>query len=1082
MLSSPSNTTTEPFGPLAAMDAPTTQGFQLSDEQKQAVEAPLTSHLVLAGPGTGKTRTLTYRAVYAVTRLGVPPSAVLAVTYTNKATEEMRDRLRRLLPGETGRLAVGTFHSFCLQLLRRYHEHVGLPEYFGVADEAAQITALQRLKAGMDEKNAKEILRKFSQVRIGDRRSNAGVGAAVCSASPEDLLRASNSFFAEYEAYLRRNALIDFDDILTLTERLLANDDVLFEVRCDWRFILVDEFQDTDAAQYAILKRLALDWDTNAKTYQNVIPVFAVADDDQSIFAWRGARPENIHQFFTEFLGGDDRAVFRLETNYRCSGNIVAAANRLLARAPRLFDKTPRAHRPDGAPVRLYRYADDIAEIHGVAADIQDKRRSGVPFSDMAVLYRRHDIGEAFESALLALGIPCQVVRRRGVYDAPEVKRLLLLMRAALNPDDDLAVAELIGAVADEAIRRKFEKGWQGYAPATRQALRWALRAALEDNDAGLRHTAGRLIGLLKIGEIYLDRASCLSDWIAAVSAFLEPGAALPSLLTTPDDIQKAALWLARLSELAGALVIAAESPLIEDAAAVLLTQTLAGQARFHVLPCHLLGDALPHEKAVLLALDAAAERAAVARWKFSGVIALACDDAPTGMRARLVVRTDALPADERGARPSRFVALWKLARAYLAQTLRPLFSHYTVVDLETTDKDPKRCDIVEVAAARVRDGVITETYSQLVRPTLETIALEAQKTHHITPEMVANAPTFDAVAPALLEFLGDDLLVAHNGLTFDFPILKRRLGNVGCRLDNPLFDTLPFARQIYADQPAVKKFRLENLAALYGVDTGTAHRALDDVKTLAVVFERMQADYTRRRGDALGAETLGVLALAMLLEMDEAEAAVSRLFQAGAAMWKPAAADGLLTRLSVEPAAEQAVAVWRRRVGAASDAALTRPAATLAAVAKRYDDLPVREAMTALLDFTRLFTAADTWRDCDAVTLMTIHAAKGLEFGYVWLPALEDAGPPSDGQPTDRLVKNDPKKLEEERRLLYVGLTRAEKQATLSWAARRTQHVNGGQTTVQARCRSPFLDDLGCTETVVSSGDDGSTMVCDVT
>ncbi|OYT73670.1 MAG: hypothetical protein CFK52_01775 [Chloracidobacterium sp. CP2_5A] len=1056
-------------------------GLSLSEEQAQAVRGPLASRLVLAGPGAGKTRALACRAAYVIACLKVPAASVLAVTYTNKATEEMRARLGQMLPAAVGRPTIGTFHGFCIQLLRRRYAKVGLPECFGVADEAAQIMALKRLKPKIQEQNAKDILRSFSQARIGDRRPDSA-GASGDLASPEDFLRATNPFFAEYQNYLRQNGLIDFDDILTLTERLLDDREALAEIRSELQFILVDEFQDTDAAQYAILRRLALERDAEAKAYRNVIPVFAVADDDQSIFAWRGARPENIRQFYSEFLAGQESAVVRLETNYRCSGNIVAAANRLLERERRLWSKTPRAYRDDGDKVCLYRYADDRAEIEGIAEDIRAKRQAGIPFSRMAVLYRRHETGEAFESALLSLGIPCQIVRRQGLYDAPEVKRMLLLMRATLNPEDDLALSELIGAVLDDALRVGFEQRCQSDAAShrapSRQALRRTLRAALNDSQKVWRDAASRIVGLLDVGKACLDSAKRVSDWIAAAGAFLEPNVALPPLAPA-DDIEKAALWLTRLSELEGALVVAGESPLIEEAAALLLRQTIARQGRFRIFPRHALGDSLPHEKTVLLSLNANAEESAKARWKLSAIIAIEREPGASaaGSRARTVIRADALPIAERGAQPSRFVALWKLARAYLAKTLRPLFSSYVVVDLETTDKQAKQCDIVELAAARVQNAVIRATYSQLIQPTLEPIAPEAQKTHGITPEMVADAPTFAAVAPAFLDFLGDDLLIAHNGLKFDFPILRRRLGDVGCKLDNPLFDTLPFARQLYADHPAIKRFRLGDLAAFYGVDTGTAHRALDDARTLAEVFERMQADYNRRRSDALGADTLGALALAMLLEMGEAEASHSLLFQAGAATWRMTTDDGFLALFAVDPLGAQALKVWRKRAGETPAAAPPRhPAATLAAIAKRYDDLPLREAMAALLDFTRLFTPVDTWRDCDAVTLMTMHAAKGLEFGYVWLPALEDRRSATGN------ARQDAKKLEEERRLLYVALTRAEEQVSLSWAARRGAASADDPAGAPTARPLPFLSELGCVETVVPSGEEGSATPSEVT
>lgn len=259
--------------------------LSLSDEQRRAVEAPFGSNLVIAGPGTGKTRTLAYRVIHVIRALGVPPDNILAVTYTNKATEEMRYRLRWLLPDEAGRLTIGTFHSFCIRLLRQHHAHLDLPRHFGIADENAQIRLLQRLRPNITEQNARNILLHFSQERLGKLKDM-------------DTLARENPFFAQYLAGLRHNALIDFDDILVLTGRLLNRTEILDEVRAGLRFILVDEFQDTDRMQYAILKRLALRQDLNTKRCENIIPVFAVADDDQSIFAWRGAHPENIHEFF----------------------------------------------------------------------------------------------------------------------------------------------------------------------------------------------------------------------------------------------------------------------------------------------------------------------------------------------------------------------------------------------------------------------------------------------------------------------------------------------------------------------------------------------------------------------------------------------------------------------------------------------------------------------------------------------------------------------------------------------------------------------------------------------------------------
>lgn len=734
-----------------------------------------------------------------------------------------------------------------------------------------------------------------------------------------------------------------------------------------------------------------------------------------------------------------------------------------MAQAPRLFDKSPQAHRAAGKAVQIVPYGSPEEEIAGIAQDILTARQQNVPLSEMAILYRRHDTGQQIEVALLEKGIPCQVVRRTGQFEAPTVKQWLLLMRTIVNPDDDLALAELIGLICDDATRRYFEQ--QHRSATGKQALRHILWEALEADQSDVRRAAGKIVGWLAFGKTCLDTSPCLSHWIATLGAFLKADtAAMPPLAVPSPDLVTAARWLARLSEVKGTLVIAATDPLVEEVATYLVVHTLAGQAAFHVCAGRKLPPQIPTEKAVLLALDPAAEQTATRQWKFDGVLLVATTLPGQATYARRQVDPGALPTDERGAQPSRFVTLWKLMRTYLATTLQPLFADYTVVDLETTDKDAQHCDIVEVAAVRIRQGKETEAYSQLVRPTLEPISTEAEKTHHISPAMVADAPTFEEIAPALHAFLGQDLLVAHNGLAFDFRILRRRFREAGLTFDHPCFDTLLFARQLYADHPTIRRCRLEDLAQAHGIEIGTAHRALDDTRALAAVFQAMQRDYQEQRAATLGAETLGILALAMLLEMSETDADASSLFQAGAAMWKTATDDWLVSRLEGEPVAATALAVWRKRLGSDVTETVNQAPEVLAALAKRYDDLPTREGMQALLDFTRLMTAADHWRDCEAVTLMTIHAAKGLEFSHVWLPALEESSPVSGSPPpaaNPNRHNND--RLEEERRLLYVGLTRAQEQAVLSWA--KTRDGN-------SRTHLRFLADLG---QLVSAGENGS-------
>lgn len=1034
----------------------------LSPAQQIAVTAPLASRLVLAGPGTGKTRTLVFRVAHLISKLGIAPENILAVTYTNKATEEMRARLRTMLPEAAAHLSVGTFHAFCIRLLREHHAAVGLPKHFAVTDEKGQRAVLRRVRPNLAEFDEKRILSALSKHMLSEELEGEPL--------PESLVET----FEAYRATLRRNALIDFDDILLLAEQLLLDSpEALDAVRARFKAVLVDEFQDTDAVQYRILKLICLG--ALPGVHRDVrIPVFAVADDDQSIFAWRGADPRNVSRFTADFLADPEEDIVKLEENYRCSGSIVGQANRLLSRTPRLFDKTPTAANAKGEPVRLDIYANDADEAAGVAGDIRAAHARGVPFSEMAVLYRQHSIGAEFERTLLKAGIPCQVVRGATLFDEPRVRRLLLLMRVLANPNDDPSFAEFLAATCDEPTRLRVDTAARSKNTTLRAGLSARLRA--NDSDRAERRQLSRVAGALSTAKTLIESQPprTLTEWTRNLDTYLAESSALStqhSALEISDPlatgpIEMAARWFERLAVRGGTLVLAAGDAVIERAAVALL-ETLLAAPGFAIRSERTLETEKIAEPLVLLALDSAGEARATEARKFSAVLAMPdfALGAPGRSGARREVPPDCVPANERGPRPSVFATLWKIAQGFLGLRLAPFLPNYTVVDIETTDLDTERNDMVEVAAVRVRDGQPTETFSSLVKPVVP-ISADAAAVHKITSGMVIAQPGFADIAAEFRDFLGDDTLVAHNGLGFDFPILMRRLRESGKKLDNPLFDTLPLARRLYPD---AKKATLESLAAKFGVDTGAAHRALDDTKTLAQVFEAMKADYAASQRTLLGTEQLGCLALTMLLEMSETEAEQSALYRAGRETWGDETSERFHETLFTEEdegsdAAVRVDRAWR----AAHAAAAKNPERQRANeaftkfldVLHRFDAQPLGEAMREALDFTRLFQMQDSWRARDAVTLMTIHAAKGLEFSRVWIPALEQGILPS-GKSTR---PNDPvrvRKVDEERRLLYVGMTRAMTHLALSWA----RHRNGMRTMPSEFLVTLALDPVDHTE-----------------
>ena len=423
----------------------------LNPEQRAAVETIDGPLLVLAGAGTGKTRVLTTRFAHILLSRKAFPSQILAVTFTNKAAREMRERVSAILGAPAEGMWLGTFHAICARMLRRHAAQVGLSENFTILDSDDQIRVLKQVMdaARIDTKRWTPASVMAMIQRWKDRGltpARAGTEAAEDRASP------ARDLYAAYQARLLALNAADFGDlILHMTEILRTKPDILAEYHRRFRYILVDEYQDTNLVQYLWLRLLA-------QGHHNIC---CVGDDDQSIYSWRGAEVENILRFEKDFPGA---RVVRLESNYRSTATILAAASTLIAHNTGRLGKTLRPGRADaqgGEKVSVVGLYDSEEEARMIGQRIEQLRRENHPLSEIAVLVRAGFQTRAFEERLILLGVPYRVVGGLRFYERQEVRDAVAYMRAMLRPADDLAFERIVNVprrgVGDTALRAMHE-------------------------------------------------------------------------------------------------------------------------------------------------------------------------------------------------------------------------------------------------------------------------------------------------------------------------------------------------------------------------------------------------------------------------------------------------------------------------------------------------------------------------------------------------------------------------------------------------------------------------------------------------
>src|SRR5713226_4817379 len=757
--------------------------FEPLPQQRLAIEAPLGPVLVVAGPGAGKTFCLIARIDHLINHRGLAPERICAVTFTNRAAEEIAVRLKHTLGERAEAITRGTIHALCLALLREYAEAAGLRKGFGVADEQYQKVILGRLHVPLEQRGS--LLNRFSRHRVQKQ--------------DYELTTVDARLYREYATWLVHRNMVDFDDLVAKAEELLrTRGDIADAIAARWDYVLVDEFQDVNAVQYDLLKRLAA-------PHGNF---FAVGDDEQSIFTWTGADPYVLVRFSRDY---EIERPIVLDKNCRCSRQIFETARRVLAQNPQLFEKQLSAEQESEYEVAAFAFRDEEEEASWLLEDIlADRTAAGLGWGDYAVLYRRHKVGEYLEGRLVREGIPCRLARGRSLVEDDVIKYVVAALRIVRDPGDSVALEAFARCVLSAHFLQEVEAaiGSSGDFLTSVRAL--ARRRPAHDPDTKkLWRLVFQVENLRALARSHRALAPLVDEILSqSVGPYRNALEERHDELTDPADLPEAV----RLAER--------------------------------------LAPAIAGERSIAIAPQGGLEIALRGMLTAAGVRHL-----PSRPDGDFVLgRTD-------GGADGLALTLFKALQILDARGLDAAFQRYITFDLETTDNDVATCGVVEIGAARVVQGEIVDRFHSLVQP-YRAISTRASEIHGYTDADLKGAPSFGEVWPAFRSFIGNDVLIAHNGQRFDIPVLRRLAAGRDGVDSLAFYDTLPLVRSLSRDSG-----KLEDLAHRFGIDCGRAHHALDDAVTLSRVYRELERQRGIRARKAVLANLLDYLGLALALE-----------------------------------------------------------------------------------------------------------------------------------------------------------------------------------------------------------------------
>ena len=465
----------------------------LNDAQREAVTAPPQPTLVIAGAGSGKTRVLVHRAAWLIDVEGVPPQGLLAVTFTNKAAAEMRSRIESLLRIPVQHLWIGTFHGLAHRLLRRHWREAKLPQNFQIIDADDQQRLVKRMLRNLELDDSRWVPKEIQW--FINAQKDEGLRAAHLDDERDPHRRQLIALYREYESLCERGGLVDFAELLLRAHELWRDGpELLAHYRRRFRHLLVDEFQDTNAIQYAWLRLLA---------GEDGVP-FVVGDDDQSIYRWRGARVEHIHRFQRDFAGA---RVVKLEQNYRSTATILNAANAVIANNSTRMGKKLWTEGAEGEPIRLYAAYNERDEADFVVARLKDWIEQGNPRAEAAILYRSNAQSRVLEEGLINARIPYRVYGGLRFFERAEIKDALAYLRLLANREDDTSFERVVNRPTRGIGARTVEELRQ-YARANACSLWRAAGALASDQLAG--RAANAVLAFMRLVERMAQETSAL--------------------------------------------------------------------------------------------------------------------------------------------------------------------------------------------------------------------------------------------------------------------------------------------------------------------------------------------------------------------------------------------------------------------------------------------------------------------------------------------------------------------------------------------------------------------------------------------
>ncbi|CAN5742722.1 hypothetical protein BH24CHL4_BH24CHL4_24310 [soil metagenome] len=988
----------------------------LNTGQRSVVELErLDQHvLVAAPPGSGKTLTITRRIAHLLIHQLATPDQILALTFTERAANELATRLSAMtLPGVTA----GTFHGRCFALLKEQATTIGggspltlwtEQQQIDAMREAARDAGLKQLRE-MDVRRLKSALSRWkcSQLQIEDVVAESRFNA-----------RLTQYIFDHYRENLDNKGAVDFDDLIIRAADLLWNDqEIAQRIHNRYRFVFIDEFQDVSPEQYRFMSALAPPRMPDRQ-------VVVVADDNQAIFGFRGANPKVMLALYRK-----DYRPFNvpLRENHRSVDSIVGAAKSLMRAGG--GPETSESVRPGGFAIDSRSLATDRDEARWIAGQITRACANGCQLSQIAVLYRRHNRANLIEGALLDNGLGVRRIQPGRFYDQADVQEIIRYFELVASTQERTFMIAvnwprfLVDEMTMNDLRRLARDSGLGVGelaerPDLLRAKATPLTATVVERFMSEVVSQVRQTGSRSAGEVVaqmLDLLECRRDPI--------PGARREDMRATLDELGKGLEAAAGLLERAfhdgQRVALRHGHDLDSNLAASLMRRVLTDYLNIPVT------DAAPDD--------------------------LECCTVALGNPANAAGANISLVADPDGEKGFTVTArAHRLCQMVLMQQERLTKGRFVVFDLETTSNRAGSAEILDIAAVVVEHGEITgQNFRSLMRPSSpQAITQDSINVHGLRWEQVAHAPRPAEVLGPFLEFIGDATLVGHNIQRFDVPVLSRACQEAGLPPpENLMLDTLLLAQRLRPGMPNA----LDDLLTADERRARGKHGAATDAQLTARVFLRLQELLFKDRELDVLTEELPVVAASIHATGAEDTADNALLIDAGARAFR--FGSGHQPRSAVASWLEREeyteAVRWLKHADPrqeADDQAWDRLSVGWMEVVRTFETTSRDQTLEGLIEFVALATPSDLDSgDAERVSMMTVYSAKGHEWPLVFLIGLED-----DQYPYSSTAKAD--EVEEGRRSLYVGMTRAEERLILTWA---------GEVDGKRREPSRFLDDI---------------------